>query len=174
MFLTGIDVIQYSKVANGHRCHVRFMVYDDAGSIYITYIVYAFNSVSRLQGLLSIAQSLPGVYTYANCTYKRSNTLWLENPEDQIREPIQGQEGSTQGAVDGAIFFNTAMNHVLRETNAALSPGGDGTMVAIADDIVGCVTPHMARQVLDIVVQRFHSLRLSLNYKKCHIFADTP
>ena len=39
MFLTGIDVIQYSKVANGHRCHVRFMVYDDAGSIYITYIV---------------------------------------------------------------------------------------------------------------------------------------
>ena len=38
MFLTGIDVIQYSKVANGHRCHVRFMVYDDAGYIYITYI----------------------------------------------------------------------------------------------------------------------------------------
>ena len=35
MFLTGIDVIQYSKVANGHRCHVRFMVYDDAGYIYI-------------------------------------------------------------------------------------------------------------------------------------------
>ena len=41
MFLTGIDVIQYSKVANQNRCHVRFMVYDDAGYIYITltYIV---------------------------------------------------------------------------------------------------------------------------------------
>ena len=38
MFLTGIDVIQYSKVANQNRCHVRFMVYDDAGYIYITYI----------------------------------------------------------------------------------------------------------------------------------------
>ena len=134
----------------------------------------AFNSVSRLQGLLSIAQLLPGVYTYANCTYRRSNTLWLESPEEQTREPIQGQEGSTQGAVDGALFFNTAMNHVLKETNAVLSPGSDGTMVAIADDIVGCVTPQMARQVLDIVVQRFHSLRLKLNYEKCHIFADTP
>ena len=35
MFLTGIDVIQYSKVANQNRCRVRFMVYDDAGYIYI-------------------------------------------------------------------------------------------------------------------------------------------
>ena len=134
----------------------------------------AFNSVSRLQGLLSIAQSLPGVYTYANCTYWRSNTLWLESPEEQTREPIQGQEGSTQGAVDGALFFNTAMNHVLKETNEVLAPGSDGAMIAIADDIVGCVTPQMARRVLDIVVQRFHSLRLKLNYEKCHIFADTP
>ena len=134
----------------------------------------AFNSVSRLQGLLSIAQSLPGVYTYANCTYRRNNTLWLESQEEQTREPIQGQEGSTQGAVDGGLFFNTAMNHVLKETNAVLAPGSDGAMVAIADDIVGCVIPQMARQVLDIVVQRFHSLHLRLNYEKCHIFADTP
>ena len=134
----------------------------------------AFNSVSRLQGLLSIAQSLSGVYTYASCTYRRNNTLWLESPEEQTREPIQGQEGSTQGAVDGRLFFNTAMNHVLKELNAVLVPGSDGAMMAIADDIVGCVTPQMARQVLDIVVQRFHSLYLKLNYEKCHIFADTP
>ena len=134
----------------------------------------AFNSVSRLQGLLTIAQSLPGVYTYANCTYRRKNTLWLESPEEQTRERIQGEEGSTQGAVDGALFFNTAMNHVLKETNAVLAPGSDGAMVAIADDIVGCVIPQMARRVLDIVVQRFNSLRLKLNYEKCHIFADTP
>ena len=66
------------------------------------------------------------------------------------------------------------MNHVLEEVNAVLAPGSDGAMVAIADDIVGCVTPQMARQVLDIVVQRFHSLHLKLNYEKCHIFADTP
>ena len=61
----------------------------------------AFNSVSRLQGLLSIAQSIPGIYTYANCTYKRVNTLWMDGAEEQMREPIEGQEGSTQGAVDG-------------------------------------------------------------------------
>ena len=66
------------------------------------------------------------------------------------------------------------MNHVLKETNEVLAPGSDGAMIAIADDIVGCVTPQMARRVLDIVVQRFHSLYLKLNYEKCHIFADTP
>ena len=66
------------------------------------------------------------------------------------------------------------MHHVLKEADEVLAPGCDGTMVATADDIVGCVTPQMARQVLDIVVQRFQSLRLKLNYEKCHILADTP
>ena len=97
----------------------------------------AFNSVSRLQGLLSIAQPLPGVYTYANCAYRRTNTLWLEGPDEQTREPIEGQEGSTQGAVDGGVFFNVAMNHALKEMNAALALGKDGTMIAIADKYCG-------------------------------------
>ena len=35
----------------------------------------AFNSVSRLQGMLSIAQALPEIYTHANQTYKRINKL---------------------------------------------------------------------------------------------------
>ena len=34
-----------------------------------------------------------------------------------------------------------AMNHVLKEMNAVLAPGKDGAMVAIADDLVGCVIP---------------------------------
>ena len=134
----------------------------------------AFNAVSRLQGLLSIAQSLPGLYTYANCIYRRKNTLWMDGPDEQLCKPIKGQEGSTQGAVGGGVFFNTAMNHVLKKVNAILAAEGAGTVVAIADDIVGRVTPQMVRRVLDIVTERFRTLHLSINYDKCYIHADAP
>jgi len=48
-----------------------------------------------------------------------------------------------------------------------------GAFVAIADDVVGCVIPHMARQVLDIITQRFRSLNLQINYDQCVILADS-
>ena len=66
------------------------------------------------------------------------------------------------------------MNHVLKEVNAILAAEGVGTVVAIADDIVGCVTPQMERRVLVIVTERFHTLHLSINYDKCYVLADTP
>ena len=97
----------------------------------------------------------------------------MDGPGEATRQPIKAQEGSTQGAVDGGTFFNMAINHALKEANAALEPGRDGAMVAIADDIVGCVTPTLARQVLDIVTQRFQTLRLKINYDKCWVLADT-
>ena len=99
----------------------------------------AFNAVSRLQGLLSIAQALPGLYTYANRTYKLKNKLWMDGPDEQVRELIPSQEGSTQGVVDGGVFFNTTSSHVLKEVNDVLVAEGVGAFVAIADDIVGGV-----------------------------------
>ena len=98
----------------------------------------------------------------------------MDGPDEQVREPIMNQEGSTQGAVAGGVFFNTAMNHVLKEVNAILAAEGVGAFVAIADDIAACVTPELARRVLDIVTERFRTLRLSINHDKCRILADTP
>ena len=118
---------------------IIFYEHNGATHVIITLDVSnAFNSISRLQGLLSIAQSLPGIYTHANCTYRRTNALWMEGPDETMREPIKGREGSIQGAVDGGTFFNMAMNHVLKEANAVLEPGRDEALVATADDIVGC------------------------------------
>ena len=139
-------------------------------------VANAFNTVSRLQGLLSIAQSIPSLYTYAYRTYSLKNKLWMDGPNEQTREPISSEEGSTQGAVNGGVFFNTALNHVLKEVNSVLQEEHAGAFVAIAaDDVVGCVTPQMARQVLDIniITQRFRSLNLRINYDKCVILADS-
>ena len=64
----------------------------------------------------------------------------MDGPDEQVREPIMGQEGSTQRAVDGGVFFNMEMSHVLKEVKE-----GAGAIAAIADDIVGCVTLELAR-----------------------------
>ena len=62
MFLTGIDVIQYSKVANHNRCHVRFMVYDGAGYIYniysrILFIITGGYIYSRILIIVTVNQN---------------------------------------------------------------------------------------------------------------------
>jgi len=43
------------------------------------------------------------------------NKLWVNASDDQIRDFILSQEGSTQGAVDGGIFFNIAINETIQE-----------------------------------------------------------
>lgn len=79
----------------------------------------AFNSVSRLHGLLSVAQAFPGLYSYIINTYRRKNKLRMEPIDEQIRESIPSEEVSTKGAVDGGVFFNVAIYYVLKEINAA-------------------------------------------------------
>ena len=155
---------------------IRQLLHDMTGDSHVIISIdvsNAFNTVSRLQGLLSIAQSLPSLYTYTNRSYSLKNKLWMDGPDEQTREPIPSEERSTQGAVDGGVFFNTALNHVLKEVNSTLEVGRTGAFEAIKDDIVGCVTPEMARRVLDIITQRFNSLNLRINYDKCVILADS-
>jgi len=41
------------------------------------------------------------------------NKLWVDASDDQIRDYTLSQEGSTQGAVDGGIFFINAINETL-------------------------------------------------------------
>ena len=77
----------------------------------------AFNSVSRLHGLMSIAQAIPGLYTYNFSTYKRINKLWMQSVSEWTRQSTPSEEGTTQRAVDGAIFFNATLSHVLKEVN---------------------------------------------------------
>ena len=147
-----------SMVRNGcEAVHLIRKMHDMFGETHVIVsidVANAFNTVSRLHGLLSIAQSIPSLYTYAYKTYSLKNKLWMDGPSEQTREPITSEKGSTQGAVDGGVFFNTALNHALKEANAVLQGEHTGAFVAIADDVVGCVTPHMARQVLDIITQR--------------------
>ena len=130
----------------------------------------AFNSVSRLQGLLSIAQALPEIYTHANQTYKRINKLWMDGPGEATRQPIKAQEGSTQGAVDGGTFFNMAMR--LKRQTWPLNQGGMGQWSPSRTTFLD-VTPTLARRVLDIVTQRFQTLRLKIINDKCWVLADT-
>ena len=167
-----------SMVRNGCEAVVHLIrkMHDTFGDTHVIIsidVANAFNTVSRLQGLISIAQSIPSLYTYAYRTYSLKNKLWMDGPDEQTRVPISSEEGSTQGAVDGGVFFNTALNHALKEVNAVLQGEHTGAFVAIADDVVGCVTPHMARQALDIITKRFGTLNLSINYNKCVILADS-
>lgn len=93
----------------------------------------------------------------------------MESQDEQIREPIPSEEGSTQGAVDGEVFFNVALNHVLKDVNAELVQDKDGAFVAIANYIVGCIKPTRLREFF----ARFEALNLQINYRKCHILADS-
>lgn len=119
--------------------HLIRQLHDMAGDTHIIISIEvnnAFNTVSRLQGLLSIAQSISSLYTYSYRTYSLKNKLWMDGPDEQTREPISSEEGSTQGAVDGGVFFNTALNHVLKEVNTTLEANQAGAFVAIGGDIV--------------------------------------
>ena len=99
-------------------------------------VANAFNSVSRFKGLLAIARYLPQLYTYILRTYRSKNKLWVDATDEQIRDHILSQEGSTQGAVDGGVFFNIAINDTIKEINNLIKNSGGGTFVAIADDII--------------------------------------
>lgn len=132
----------------------------------------AFNSVSRLHGLLAIAQHLPQLYTCILRTYRNMNKMWINATDDQIREYILRQEGSTQGAVDGGIFFNNAINDVLHELNKLVLQLGGGTFVAIADDIIGCIKPEAGLPAFQLIEDRFSVLNLQINYEKSTLFLN--
>lgn len=57
----------------------------------------------------------------------------MDSVDEQIREPISSEKRSTQGAVDGAILFNSTINHALKEINYVLSKEQAGTFVAMSD-----------------------------------------
>jgi len=128
--------------------------------------------VSRLHGLIAIAQHLPQLYTYILRTYRNTNKLWINATDDQIRECILSQEGSTQGAVDGGIFFNNAINEVLHELNKLALELGGGAFVAIADDIIGCIRPEAVLPTFQLSEDRFSTLNLQLNYDKSTLFSN--
>ena len=100
------------------------------------------------------------------------NKLWVNASDDQIRDFILSQEGSTQGAVDGGIFFNCAINETIQELNKLVMQLGGGVFVAIADDIVGCIKPEALLPAFQVIEQRFRTLNLQLNYEKSTIFSN--
>ena len=101
------------------------------------------------------------------------NKLWVNSSDDQIRDFILSQEGSTQGAVDGGIFSNCAINEIIQELNKLVLQLGGGVFVAIADDIVGCIKPEAVLPAFQIIEQRFKALNLQLNYEKSTIFSNS-
>ena len=100
------------------------------------------------------------------------NKLWVNASDDQIRDFILSQEGSTQGAVDGGIFFNCAINEIIQELNKLVLELGGGVFVAIADDIIGCIKPEAVPPAFQIIEQRFRTLNLQLNNEKSTIFSN--
>ena len=100
------------------------------------------------------------------------NKLWVNASDDQIRDFILSQEGSTQGAVDGGIFFNNAINETIQELNELVLQLGGGVFVAIADDIIGCIKPEAVLPAFQIIEQRFQILNLQLSYEKSTIFSN--
>jgi len=110
-----------SLVKNGPESVVHLIrhlhkIYGDSHVFFQIDVKNAFNSASRLHGLLAIAQHLPQLYTYILRTYRNMNKLWVNASDDQIRDFILSQEGSTQGTVDGGIFFNCTINETINET----------------------------------------------------------
>ena len=111
-----------SLVKNGPESVVHLIrhlheLYGDSHVFLQIDVKNAFNPVSRLHGLIAIAQHLPQLYTYILRTYRNMNKLWINASDDQIRDHLMSQEGSTQGAVDGGIFFNCAINETIQELN---------------------------------------------------------
>ena len=100
------------------------------------------------------------------------NKLWINATDDQIREYILSQEGSTQGAVDGGIFFNNAINDTLHELNKLVLELGGGVFVAIVDDIIGCIKPEAVLPAFKLIEERFSTLNLELNYDKSTLFLN--
>ena len=97
----------------------------------------------------------------------------MDATDDQIRDHILSQEGSTQGAVDGGVFFNIAINDTIRELNSLVKNSGGGTFVAIADDIIGCIKPEDVLPAFQLIEERFSKLNLGLNYNKSTLFSDS-
>ena len=166
-----------SSVKNGPESVVHLIrhlhkIYGDSHVFLQIDVKNAFNSVSRLHGLLAIAQHLPQLYTYILRTYRNMNKLWINASDDQIRDQLLSQEGSTQGAVDGGIFFNCAINEIIQELNELVLQLGGGVFVAIADDIVGCIKPEAVLPAFQIIEQRFRNHNLQLNYEKSTIFSN--
>ena len=120
-----------SLIRNGPESVVHLIrhlheVYGDSHIFLQIDVKNAFNSVSRLRGLLAIAQHIPQLYTYILRTYRNMNKLWVNATDDQIRDHLLSQEGSTQGAVDGGIFFNCAINETIQELNELVLQLGGG------------------------------------------------
>jgi hypothetical protein len=166
-----------SLIRNGPESVVHLIrhlheVYGDSHIFLQIDVKNAFNSVSRLRGLLAIAQHIPQLYTYILRTYRNMNKLWVNATDDQIRDHLLSQEGSTQGAVDGGIFFNCAINETIQELNELVLQLGGGVFVAIADDIVGCIKPEALLPAFQIIEHRFRNLNLQLNYEKSTIFSN--
>ena len=97
----------------------------------------------------------------------------MDASDDQIRDHILSQEGSTQGAVDSGIFFNMGINETLRELNQLVKNSGGGTFVAIADDIIGCIKPQDVLPAFLLIEEKFSKLNLALNYDKSTLFSNS-
>ena len=111
--------------------------------------------------------------TYIFRTYRIKKKLWVDATDDQIRDYILSQEGSTQGAVDGGIFFNMAINETLRELNQLVKNSGGGTFVAIADDIIGCIKPQDVLPTFLLIEEKIRKLNLAINYDKSTLFSNS-
>ena len=167
-----------SLISNGTESVVHLVrkLHELHGNTHVLFqldVSNAFNSVSRLKGLLAIARHLPHLYTYILRTYRIKNKLWVDATDDQIRDHILSQEGSTQGAVDGGIFFNMAINEILKELNQLVKNSGGGTFVAIADDIIGCIKPQDVLPSFLLIEEKFRKLNLALNYEKSTLFSNS-
>ena len=122
-----------------------------------------------------VSSRLPSTYlSYTRTSWEHTEIykLWIDASDDQIRDHILSQEGSTQGAVDGGIFFNSAINETLQELNQMIMEFGGGVFVAIADDIIGCIKPEAVLPAFLLIEERFRTLNLELNYEKSTLFSN--
>ena len=163
-----------SLVRNGSESVVHLIrhFHQLYGDSHVFFQIDAFNSVSRLHGLLAIAQHLPQLFTFILRPYRNMNKLWIDATDDQIRDFILSQEGSNQGALDGGIFFNNANIETIQELNKLVMQFGGGVFVAIADGIIGCIKPEAVPPTFKIIEERFLTLNLKLNYEKSTLFSN--
>lgn len=135
----------------------------------------AFNEISRsliLRALLA-DEDLHGLIPVFLALYgDRTPDLWYygDGPLHGPTCSLHSMEGTRQGCVFGAVFFNIAVNELYKEFADIL--GDKGVLFAIADDCKIVAHPDVIDRVVEAADARFRAANLQLERSKSRVYVQ--